>query len=147
MDAEEVLCVLDYDDYSFINSCELEIPQNGGEHLVVKTIYSEDSDETETRQMLLDQDYHVISEPLRKNAISNEQIQHSNRKLLRGCGASAAYDAGWSNSHNTEGSGLGLAITPPKKKRKSSKPMAVPSRFWTSRVRASARNLRFCFRR
>ena len=113
-----MLCVLDYDDYSFINSCELEIPQNGGEHLVVKTIYSEDSDETETRQMLLDQDYHVISEPLRKNAISNEQIQHSNRKLLRGCGASAAYDAGWSNSHNTEGSGLGLAITPPQKKKK-----------------------------
>ena len=67
LDIDEVLCVPDYDDFSFINSYELDVAQSGGEYLVVKTIYRENSDETETKQMLLDQDYHVISGPLQKN--------------------------------------------------------------------------------
>ena len=77
LDIDEVLCVPDYDDFSFINSYELDVAQSGGEYLVVKTIYRENSDETETKQMLLDQDYHVISGPLQKNKMQYTAREYS----------------------------------------------------------------------
>lgn len=57
----ELRCVPDYDDYSFVSNYELDLPRNEGKYLLVKTIYSENSDESETKLMLLDQNYRVLS--------------------------------------------------------------------------------------
>lgn len=61
LDAAEIRCIPDYDDYSFINSYDLDVPQYDGDYLLVKTIYGPDDEDSETELMVLDQGYRVIS--------------------------------------------------------------------------------------
>ncbi len=61
LDAAEIRCIPDYDDYSFINSYDLDVPQYDGDYLLVKTIYGPDDEDSETELMVLDQGYRIIS--------------------------------------------------------------------------------------
>ena len=89
LDIDEVLCVPDYDDFSFINSYELDVAQSGGEYLVVKTIYRENQrrngDKADAAGSGLSRHQRAFAK--KQNAIYRTRIQHFNRKLPGGCGS------------------------------------------------------------
>lgn len=94
LDAAEIRCIPDYDDYSFINSYDLDVPQYDGDYLLVKTIYGPDDEDSETELMVLDQGYRVISGAFEadKKEVYRAGVSYSDRSFPGECGDDT-YDA------------------------------------------------------
>ncbi len=61
LNAEEVFCIQDYDEYSFVKGYTTEVPKEGVRYLAVKTIYSDNNDDAQNRIMVLDKNFKVVS--------------------------------------------------------------------------------------
>ncbi len=91
LNAQEVFCVQDYDEYSFVAGYTTEVPKEGVRYLAVKTIYSADSDDAQNLVMVLDKNFKVVSGAFEKGKNQYTEREYriltgefpENRELLR----------------------------------------------------------------
>lgn len=88
---EEIFCIQDYDDYSFVKGYTVDIPKEGTQYLAVKTVYGEDGEDAQNQIMMLDQNFKVVSGAFEKGKTQYTKREYriltgdfpQNRELLR----------------------------------------------------------------